>query len=94
MKNSDRRPGDRSRRRLKAQSPRAVVHAPHTGTTPGRRSEPDFETSKRWAADYMAVQQKQKTSPVCHQRSGRITMTPEAFETLVAWLYHCGRMAL
>lgn len=63
------------------------------GKVIGRRTQIQIlmDDSRRWAEDYVKVQQKTPTSHLYFGRRGYATLTPEQLTDLVSWVHYCGR---
>lgn len=49
-----------------------------------------LEQSRRWAEDYVKIQNKHQKSYLNSTRRGVVVMTPEQLTNLVQWVHYCG----
>lgn len=47
-----------------------------------------MNASRKWAEDYIAIQQRQPTSYL-KAKNGRVVLTLEQLGDTVAWIHHC-----
>lgn len=50
-----------------------------------------LEQSRRWAEDYIRIQQRQPESYLNYTRRGFVSITPEQLTDMLQWVHYCGR---